>query len=234
MRVLAVLLCSVAQAWTVKANVEKTIFLGPHPVPLPLPNARPSLDSLALHTLSPSKLILPVQLPLQFPSASQPRGLDSWYLVQGLQEGKRYEVRVCWPATQPTDFWLDTFPITHVLDTPDLISSLARYSDQAQFLKDQLEPHKEHTYDTPDSLLFLRIQAAGSYYSTNRTLMDFPPPVHADIILDPFILNIFPQSLAAFAIYVSAVAVGAWFLSGFIYRWLIVVAAEGSPKPHID
>ncbi len=80
--------------------------------------------------------------------------------------------------------------------------------------------------------------------------MAFPAPVDVDIsasarlllvlhsliltVLDPFILNIFPQSLAPFALYVSAVAVGAWFLSDFIYRWLFSVTAVTPGKPHTD
>lgn len=53
-------------------------------------------------------------------------------------------------------------------------------------------------------------------------------------VLDPFLLNIFPQSLGPFALYVSAVAVGAWFLSGYIYHWLLSVATETPSKPHTD
>jgi hypothetical protein len=228
MRALATLLVVVTQLWTVRANVEKTIFLGPRPVTLS--NVHPNLEDLRLHALSPSDTILPTQVPVQFPTDSVPRGLESWYLLRGLDEGRRYEVRICWPATQPTDFWLETFPVTDVLDTPDLISSLAGYSEQ----------HQDHRLSEPrdakgaESVLFLRLQAAASYYSTNRTLMDYPPPVHVDLILDPFLLNVFPQSLGPFAIYVSAVAVGAWFLSGYIYRWLLLVAAEPPIKPHVD
>jgi hypothetical protein len=100
MRVLAGLLCFVTKVWTVNANVEKTIFLGPSPVTLP--NVRPSLDDLRLHVLSPLHTILPTQLPVQFPSESAPRGRESWYLLQQLEEGRRYEVRICWPATVGT------------------------------------------------------------------------------------------------------------------------------------
>jgi len=53
-------------------------------------------------------------------------------------------------------------------------------------------------------------------------------------VLDPFILNVFPQSLGPIAIYITAVAVGAWFLSGYIYRWLLSVAADSPNKPHTD
>jgi hypothetical protein len=98
MRVLAgLLLCIVTHACTVKANVEKTIFLAPAAVTLP--DARPSLDSLRLHTLSHAQTILPSQLPVQFPSKAAPHGLESWYLLQQLEAGRRYEVRICWPAT---------------------------------------------------------------------------------------------------------------------------------------
>ncbi|KAF1844608.1 uncharacterized protein K460DRAFT_376262 [Cucurbitaria berberidis CBS 394.84] len=228
--VLAGLLCIVTQVWTVNANVEKTVFLAPGPVTLP--NVPPSLDDLRLPVLSPSHSILPTQLPVHFPSASLPRGLESWYLLRALDEGRRYEVRICWPATQPTDFWLDTYPITQVYDTPDLISSLAQYSEQLQHPTLPAQRYNKDT--TPQSVLFLRIQAAASYYSTNRTLMENPPPVHVDIILDPFVLNILPQSLGPFALYVSAVAVGAWFLSGYIYRWLLSISAELPSKPHTD
>jgi hypothetical protein len=101
MRVLAGLLCIVTQVWTVKANVEKTIFLGPSPVALS--DVRPSLGNLPLHGLSHAQTILPTQLPAQFPTESAPHGLESWYLLQ-LEEGRRYEVRICWPATVSRDF----------------------------------------------------------------------------------------------------------------------------------
>jgi hypothetical protein len=97
MRVLAALLCVVTQVWTANANVEKTIFLGPSPVTLS--NVRPGLDDLRLHALSPSNALLPTHLPVQFPTEAAPRGLESWYLLRGLDDGRRHEVRICWPAT---------------------------------------------------------------------------------------------------------------------------------------
>jgi hypothetical protein len=91
------LLCLVTQAWTVNANVEKTIFLGPDPVTLP--HVGPSLDDLRLHALSHAQTILPTQLAVQFPSKAAPHGLESWYILEHLEAGRRYEVRICWPAT---------------------------------------------------------------------------------------------------------------------------------------
>lgn len=98
MRVIPWLFAVVTHAWMVTANVEKTIFLGPRS--LALPNDHPSLEDLRLDTLSPThKSILEAQLPVQFPTAAAPRGLESWYILRDLKEGRRYEVRICWPAT---------------------------------------------------------------------------------------------------------------------------------------
>jgi hypothetical protein len=262
MRTVAWLLCVLASILTVYANVEKTIFLGPSAIALP--NARPSLDDLDVDTLEPAELpILATQLSVKFPTESTPRGLESWYLLRGLEEGRRYEVRICWPAfvslkqshylcfflslhgigvhlsgfvcllteaQQPTDFWLDTFPVTHVFDTPELISSLAGYSDRARTSPPQKPSYTADGSATAQSLLFLRVQAAASYYSTNKTLMAYPSPVDVDIILDPFILNILPRSLGPTAIYITIVAVAAWFISGYIYRWIIAVSIEFEDK----
>lgn len=54
------------------------------------------------------------------------------------------------------------------------------------------------------------------------------------IVLDPFLLNILPRSLAPVAIYITFVAVAAWFLSGYIYRWLLSEAEESPSKAHTD
>ncbi|EMD59185.1 hypothetical protein COCSADRAFT_164769 [Bipolaris sorokiniana ND90Pr] len=231
MRLVArLLLCTVTLAWTVNANVEKTIFLGPHAAAFS--NALPSIDTLVSSALSPASSILSTRIPVEFPTESAPRGLESWYLVRRLDHGRRYEVRVCWPATQPTDFWLDTYTLDHVLNTPDLKASLVHYSQQ-----NQLDDHKDTgaaDFNAHESALLLRLHAAASYYSTNRTLMLHPHPVDVDIILDPFLLNVFPQSLVPVAIYITLVAVFAYLLSGYIYRWLLSIAAELPSKPHTD
>jgi hypothetical protein len=266
MHTIAWLLCILGSILTVYANVEKTIFLGPSAIALP--NARPGLGDLDVDTLEPAELpILATQLSVEFPTKSTPRGLESWYLLRGLEEGRRYEVRICWPAfvsprkftalclflslhgigvhlsgfvcllteaQQPTDFWLDTFPITRVFDTPELISSLARYSDRARTSPPQTLGYTADGSATAQSLLFLRVQAAASYYSTNKTLMAYPPPVDVDIILDPFVLNILPRSLGPTVIYIAVVAVAAWFISGYIYRWIIAVSKEFEDKDHKD
>jgi len=79
------------------ANTEKTIFVAPDSINLG--DARPSLLDLRLDTFGPANLALRAALPVVFPSESSPRGLNSWYLLQDLTQGQRYEVRVCWSAT---------------------------------------------------------------------------------------------------------------------------------------
>lgn len=80
------------------ANTEKVIFTAPSAITIP--NIRPGLDDLNLDTLSPAGLrTLETSLAVQFPSDTAPRGVQSWYLLKDLEPGRRYEVRVCWPAT---------------------------------------------------------------------------------------------------------------------------------------
>ena len=81
---------------SVRANTEKVIFLAPDHTTFP--EAAPSLDSLFLDTLSPELSTLRLSLGVAFPAKDQPRGLESWYLLRGLNKGQRYEVRFCWAA----------------------------------------------------------------------------------------------------------------------------------------
>jgi hypothetical protein len=79
------------------ANTEKTIFRAPATVTVP--DAHPGLDDLCLDTLSPTASTLQTKLTVSFPSEEQPRGTESWFLLNGLVPRRRYEIRVCWVAT---------------------------------------------------------------------------------------------------------------------------------------
>lgn len=84
----------------VRANTEKTIFLGPEPVSLnniPIPHS--TLSDLHLHTLTPDNGTIHTGLPAQFPSPDHPYGTATWLLLDHLTPSQRYEVRVCWAAT---------------------------------------------------------------------------------------------------------------------------------------
>ena len=204
---------------TVHANTEKVIFVAPT-------STNPSDSALftgehKLETLTPVNTTLRKSLPVIFPTNEQPRGLEHWYLLRGLSEGQRHEVRVCWAAVQPTEFWLAVFTASKIDQQTQL---LQRHSLDSSILK---------SGDRVESFLFLRIQAAADFFSSNKTLMQHPPPVDVDIILDPYTLSVFPSSLLPTAVYLVVLAVGAWFLSEAIWSRLSTLEKiEG--KQHVD
>ena len=79
------------------ANTEKVIFMGPSPRTVPVDS--PTLEDLLLPELSPRRWGLRTHLEASFPNAASEYGSSSWVLLNGLKEGQRYEVRVCWAAT---------------------------------------------------------------------------------------------------------------------------------------
>ncbi|RAH50852.1 uncharacterized protein BO95DRAFT_438111 [Aspergillus brunneoviolaceus CBS 621.78] len=243
------------------ANVEKTIFLGP--APSLIPTLTPPIDDLGLPRLSPSYFHHRTKLNASFPSPDS-AGTDSWFFLEHLIPGKRYEVRICWLATQPTSFHLTTYTLPHALGTPDLLGAITTYSTarlaHQQHLDDNglallsdldkqvrysqkkkpaspkgrhsggigmLSPNSrfttassspvEDTAPVADSVLFLRVRAAADYYSTDPELMETVPPVVVDVILDPYLGNVFPRSLvptAGWVVVVAGVAV-------FVGRWVV-------------
>lgn len=83
---------------------------------------------------------------------------------------------------------------------------------------------------TYESALFLRILAAADYYSLDAALMEHVPPVLVDVILDPFLGNVFPRSLVPTAIWILLVAVIAVFVGWYVtayFRRAIFAADQG-------
>ncbi|KAI1343892.1 hypothetical protein F5Y15DRAFT_411743 [Xylariaceae sp. FL0016] len=219
------LICSMISA--VCANTEKTIFLGPPTVNIA--SAHPALDDLRLHTLTPQDFQIRTHLEARFPINELLHGKPTWLLLDQLREGQRYEVRVCWAATQPTAFKMNTYELQTVFETPELISELSEYSWSRQSIDDAgtAIPIKPLETEREASVLFLQILVAADYYTTNTTLMRQVPPVYVDIILDPFVYNILPRSLIPTVAYILIVAVTTWFLAQRISLW-IREAAKGS------
>lgn len=133
--------------------------------------------------------------------------------------------------------------MSEAFETPELIYSL---SDFAHARHAQIEPatleqldaqrriKRERAAPHPTSILFLQILAAADYFTLNKTLMETVPPVLVDVILDPYLMNVFPKSLLPTAGYLVILAVIAWFSSGWIYQVLINLAtgldiAEAQP-----
>ncbi|GAB7366645.1 hypothetical protein MBLNU230_g8627t1 [Neophaeotheca triangularis] len=166
------------------ANTEKAIFLAPEAIHFP--ETTPSLDNLRLHTITHTRSSIRTSISVEFPAGEDDiNGAESWYLLRTLKEGQRYEVRVCWAATQPTNFKLEVFDIQTAFDTPELVQSIAAYSEIRQKLPPLTPPVDNVEATLPEaveeSVLFLRIEAAADFYSTNETLMREPPPVTVDI-----------------------------------------------------
>ncbi|MBE7182318.1 MAG: hypothetical protein INR71_14135 [Terriglobus roseus] len=83
------------------ANVEKVVFLAPPPPASSSSSAAlpDELARLCLDALAPWPATLSAALPAAFPTDDAPRGIESWFLLDGLVEGRRHEVRLCWAAT---------------------------------------------------------------------------------------------------------------------------------------
>jgi hypothetical protein len=63
--------------------------------------------------------------------------------------------------------------------------------------------------------------------------MEDVPPVVVDIILDPFIFNVFPQSLTYTALYLAIVALASIFIAKFVSDWIQAVARTGQDKKNV-
>ncbi|KAI1388641.1 uncharacterized protein F4822DRAFT_252429 [Hypoxylon trugodes] len=230
---LAPILLFVATAY---ANTEKAIFLGPATVNIP--SAHPTLTDLHIDTLSPNNnWAIRTHLNAQFPNSSLPHGKATWLILDELTEGQRYEVRVCWAATQPTEFKINTYELQTVFDTAELISELSEYSwsrqpvetDNTSQFKSEKSVHVSDT-EREASVLFLQILAAADYYTTNKTLMNHVPPVYVDIILDPFLLGVLPRSLLPTVGYIIVVAIASWFIARQISIWIRNLGVEETPE----
>lgn len=77
-------------------------------------------------------------------------------------------------------------------------------------------------------MLLLRIDAAADYFTTDRELMRRPEPVLADVILDPFVLNVLPRTLLPTVGYVILVAAASWVLAArLLMPWVRGLMVDG-------
>ncbi|KAF1810981.1 hypothetical protein P152DRAFT_73105 [Eremomyces bilateralis CBS 781.70] len=207
----------------VQANVEKVVFIAQPSIPIL--DIHPTLDDLDVLSLHPHHLQEPASLPVSFSAPDN----SSWYLLENLRIGQRFEVRVCWPATYPTKIDVDVLSISEVLQVPELIQSLVLYSENRDYscIVQEPVPELKHT-----SKHFLRIQASPEYISPDTELMLKPYPVPVDIILDPYLLNILPASLVPTGVYICVTGLLSWFVAKKAYS--ILSPRSESTKPHVD
>lgn len=126
-----------------------------------------------------------------------------------------------------------------MFDTPELITSLHNYSMSRQGRPAVRQYESQSgTGEHLSSVLFLRIDAAADYFTTNRELMRHPEPVLADVILDPFVFNVLPRTLVPTVGYVVLVAAVSWVLASRLImprvRGLMVVEDGGGDGQQQD
>lgn len=92
---------------------------------------------------------------------------------------------------------MDTFEIPTVFDTPALLQDLSTYAEERQNVLVEIDPEDlgELTTTSKRSVLFLRVQSAANFYTTDKELMQHPPPVFVDISMLPTPNHIFCLSL---------------------------------------
>lgn len=82
------------------ANTEKAIFVAPGAEEVPQHTARRSAWYLAaLPRLTHREFTARVELDRGFPNGTSPFGPETWFLLEDLKPGKRYEARISWAAT---------------------------------------------------------------------------------------------------------------------------------------
>lgn len=59
-------------------------------------------------------------------------------------------------------------------------------------------------------------------------MMETAPPVMVDVILDPFILNVFPRSLVPTAVWIIVVTVLAWYIGGWVVKTLSEIISSAA------
>jgi hypothetical protein len=226
------LLLFLSQTLPVFSNTEKVIFLAPSPIQIP--TTHPTLEDLHLHALTPQNTTQRTHLRAAFPTTDNPDGIATWLLLDKLTAGQRYEVRICWAATQPTSFDLSVYELEKVFSSPELITSLAQFSatrqpslgDETNLEQQQEQAKQSVAREIEESMLFLRILAKADYYTMDQALMENVPPVYVDVILDPFLMNVFPKSLVPTAIYIVVLAVGAWVLGKWVSAWILNIQKQ--------
>lgn len=127
---------------------------------------------------------------------------------------------------------MDVHELDAVWTIPDLMLSLYNYSSSRQVEAENQTPQVHHRSSSSKdakertaSLLLLRVHAAADYFSHHPELMRNPPPVLVDLILDPYLFNVFPESLLLTAGYIVLVAVATLFLAKWIANRMTAIAA---------
>lgn len=128
---------------------------------------------------------------------------------------------------EPTRFDMEAYTIDTVLESPQLLKSLNTYAAS----RHDDRGAKTHVV-LPDNLsaLLVEIHAAADYFTDDKELMSNPPPVLVDLILDPFLFNVIPQSLLPTIGYLGLLGITTWFVARWIASSLQSVGGAMEPR----
>ncbi|RMD43286.1 hypothetical protein DV735_g1823, partial [Chaetothyriales sp. CBS 134920] len=121
--------------------------------------------------------------------------------------------------------------------SPDLLSALTTYSnarhqaataDELDQIRSRRSQRLSRANTLPATFLFLQVFAKADYYALNSTMMAIVPPVQADLILDPYLLNVLPATLLSTVGFILAIAVVGWLGSGWVIKSLLRPLASGT------
>jgi hypothetical protein len=110
--------------------------------------------------------------------------------------------------------------------------------------------------ESAGQVLYLRVLAKTAYVSSSRARMENPEPVDVDIskssnsvrhggsvlivckVLDPYLLNVLPESLLKIVVLIVVVVLSSWWLGGWIHRTLLdtvssAISAKAGTKKDI-
>ncbi|KAF8455387.1 hypothetical protein BGX38DRAFT_1267308 [Terfezia claveryi] len=206
------------------ANVEKVIFIPNSPTDPPLQLTRIPSNLIRLSPNSP-RLSTALNLTTNITGRERDEGGNgrggegegeeraTWAVLEKLNLGKRYEVRIIWAATEPAKFELGVFTAVEVgeMGVEGLVI-------QGEEKGGKEEERKEANDGSQGIVMYLRVLAKKDPYN--------PDPVKIELILDPFLWNILPESLLCIGVVVVLVAGAAWWVSGRVERWLSMVARQ--------
>ncbi|CCU82443.1 unnamed protein product [Blumeria hordei] len=214
----------------VLSNTEKTTLVGPKRIdPFYWHTALSQID---LKVLSPHHTPFRTHIKSTFPNNLSKIGRTSWFILGDLIEGQKYEVRICWAATQPTMFRIKTHEFHRESDIPKLVTEMMKSGDvgssdpQVKFFHTNLTSSIALDQDIELSTVLLQLDAAADYYTWNKELMQEVPHVRVDIIVDPYIFNIFPQSLLLTMVYISLLFVGSCIFSTIVVGMLESISRQ--------
>ncbi|OTA06617.1 hypothetical protein A9Z42_0073770 [Trichoderma parareesei] len=135
-------------------------------------------------------------------------------------------------SQEPTEFSLDIYPLNTILSNPHLLRSPSQHATSLSLStpnqqQSQQYQHSQKSSPNETSILLLRVLAAADYFSHHQSLMkDPPPPVLVDLILDPYIYNVLPQSLVPKVCYLVVVGIASWFVARWAAKALTAIAGS--------